>query len=144
MNRSLGRITGAATRREILSEDIEMHSKDNLKKTIKKGEVVYSVYTYEIIAYSPKMDFSEQEVVDFENVVEIMFIKYGRKCANAEFLKKKIQEEYPEFNVETISVDFVEVYYKRCMRQGRMGLIEMSSNDILLYLNGDNLYNVNN
>ena len=142
MNRSLGRITGEATRREILDKNIEMHSKDNLKKTIEKGEVVNSVYIYEIIAYSPKMDFSEQEVVDFENVIKMMFIRYGRKCANAEFLKKTIQEKYPEFNIESISIDWIETFYKKSMRRGRMGVIELSSSETLLHLNKENENNV--
>lgn len=145
MIRSLGKIGGTATRREILGEDVEMHdSCGSLNKTIKKGEEVGAVYSYGIIVYTPRIDFSEQEIIDFKNVVAVMFIKYGQKCANSEFLKKKIQKEYPEFNVETISVDFVEVYYKKTMRRGRMGLIEISSDDICLHLNGDNLYNVNN
>ena len=114
MIRGLGKIGGTVTRIEILSEDVEMHdSCESLKKTIKKGEEVKVVYTYEIIVDSSRMDFSEQEIIDFKNVVAVMFVKYGQKCANSVFLKKKIQEEYPEFNVETISVDFVEVYYKK-------------------------------
>ena len=59
MVRSLDNVYGAITRKEIITEDIEMHSKNDLHKVVEKGEVLDAVYLYEISPVSQRIDFSD-------------------------------------------------------------------------------------
>ncbi len=134
MVRSLDNVYGTITRKEIITEDIEMHSKNDLHKVVEKGEVLDAVYLYEISPVSQRIDFSEQEVVDFENIIQILFIRYGEKCLDEKFLLDKLQREYMKYKVVEIFVNSVEKFYKAEFRRGRMGTIEMSSDSKLLHI----------
>ena len=135
MVRGLNRLYGTITRKEILTEDVEMHSKTNLKRVVEKGEVLNAVYLYEILPVSQRFDFSQQEIVDFENIIQILFVKYGEKCLDEKFLLEKLQREYMKYKVVEIFVMSVEKFYKAEFRQGRMGVVEMGSDSKLLHLN---------
>ena len=139
MNRGLNRLYGSITRKEILTEDIEMHSKDNLKKVVEKGEVLDAVYLYEVLPVSKRTDFSQQEIVDFENIINVLFIKYGEKCLEEKFLLGKIQQELAESKVVDLFVMSVAKFYKGEFRRGRMGILEMNSRMITLTRSNDNI-----
>ena len=139
MGRSLSRIYGAISRKEILTEDIEMHSKNNLHKVVEKGEVLDAVYLYEVLPISKRTDFSQQEIIDFENIMNILFIKYGEKCLEEKFFLEKMQKEFAEFKVVDIFVMSVEKFYKGTFRRGRMGTYDMSSRTYILHAKKENV-----
>ena len=136
---SAGRIEGVATRREVLTEPVELHSKDNQTKVIDESSILDAVYLYELLIGSPRTDYSKQEQVQLENAVQSLFVKYGEKCLNKEFIIEMINSEYPEFQINYAYVSSVEKFYKATFRKGHMGTIEMGSASTLLHLKNNDI-----
>ena len=130
--RSIGGIQGTAQRRAKLQEDITMHTRDDSKRIFPKSTVVDAVYMYDILLHSPRYDFSETETVEVENAVKILFVKYGDKCANESFFFKKITEEFPKFEIDSVYINCIGKFYKTTLTFLRSGTFDYSSNIKLL------------
>ena len=130
--RTLDRVFGAAERKERLTEDVIMFEKDYQSHTNKAGVVANAVYRYEVQLSTPRMNITEQESIDADNAVKIMFIKYGEQCLDECFFAEKLKAEYPELKIENVRIVSVEKFYKETFRRGRMGICETCSRMYIL------------
>ena len=132
--RSIGGILGAAQRRAILPKDITMHTENNEKRNFPESTVVDEVFVYELVLQSARVDYSEEETVEVENAVKILFVKYGDKCANESFFFKKITEEFHKFEIDSVYINYIEKFYKTTLSFMRGGTKDYSSQSTLLHL----------
>ena len=134
MTRSVGRIEGGISRRTYLPEDTSMHTKNNELRNFPKSTMVDEVFIYDLVLQSTRVDYSEEEMLEVENAVKILFVKYGEKCANSSFFLKKMNEEFPKFQIDSVYIDWIERFYKTTLSFMRGGSKDYSSKTTLLHL----------
>ncbi len=138
MMRSLGRVYGTVERKEILTEDIVVcDNEGKMKQTEKEGDVLDAVYIYSIFLKSDRVDLTKEELLMSENVLKVLFIKYGEKCLDEQFLIKKLQRECPKLCITTASISSVEKYYKSYIKTGRMGMVVVEATSKKIELTSD-------